>query len=284
MRMLIQAVLTYIAEKQTDYALMINGEWGSGKSFFITNDLRTAITKAYPKIKLVHVSLNGLESPEEIYQKILAEVIGDSRAFTRIGFGFLKTIMDLDIEIPKIGLKAKNIAKVLKDSSLVVARETSASPDMVLCFDDLERISSSLEIQSVLGYIHSNFIEFKNMKVLLVCDESKIDQMKYAVIKEKVIGRTHLFRLDIAEIFLSLVRAASTDEVFLRAMEREGPVPSKNSRSTPVDVSRRQSANFWKANHIIRRTTNMNFPSRGAVQPQSDVRAIFVVMFYIFQK
>ena len=41
-------------KRKCDYAYLLNGKWGSGKTFFVENDLKNAL--ANEKIKLIHVS------------------------------------------------------------------------------------------------------------------------------------------------------------------------------------------------------------------------------------
>ena len=201
---LINSVLAYLKELETDYAILINGEWGSGKTYFVMNQLFRSVKNKYTDMRCVHVSLNGLEDLDEIYQKILVELLSNQEA-ARVGFGLLKTLLQLDIEIPKIGLKSKNIVAVLKNTSLVIAKESKSAPDIFLCFDDIERISSKTSIEAVLGYIYANFIERKHMKVLLISDEGKIDSSAYKIGKEKIIGRTFLFSPLIGEVFQQIL-------------------------------------------------------------------------------
>ena len=40
---LVESILDYIRTDYTDYAIMINGEWGSGKTYFWNNKIRKKI-------------------------------------------------------------------------------------------------------------------------------------------------------------------------------------------------------------------------------------------------
>lgn len=42
---IISVIKDYLKRKDTDYALMINGAWGSGKTVFIKNALKSEIEK-----------------------------------------------------------------------------------------------------------------------------------------------------------------------------------------------------------------------------------------------
>ena len=37
---LVESILDYVRSDYTDYAIMINGEWGSGKTYFWNNKIR----------------------------------------------------------------------------------------------------------------------------------------------------------------------------------------------------------------------------------------------------
>ena len=37
---LVESILDYVRSDYTDYAIMINGEWGSGKTYFWNNQIK----------------------------------------------------------------------------------------------------------------------------------------------------------------------------------------------------------------------------------------------------
>ena len=43
MEELVESILDYVRADYTDYAIMINGEWGSGKTYFWNNKVRNKI-------------------------------------------------------------------------------------------------------------------------------------------------------------------------------------------------------------------------------------------------
>ena len=48
---LVESILDYVRADYTDYAIMINGEWGSGKTHFWNNKIRKKNTTPAPKKK-----------------------------------------------------------------------------------------------------------------------------------------------------------------------------------------------------------------------------------------
>ena len=77
MKELIESIEEYIRRPYTDYAVMINGEWGSGKTHFWNNKLRQRIENIRNKkgqlYKTIYISLYGINSLEEISKKIFLE-------------------------------------------------------------------------------------------------------------------------------------------------------------------------------------------------------------------
>ena len=56
----------YINQKIYNYAFMINGQWGSGKSYFI----KKVYMKKYKDKEFIYLSLNGIENVEDIDTKL----------------------------------------------------------------------------------------------------------------------------------------------------------------------------------------------------------------------
>ena len=75
---LVESILDYIRADYTDYAIMINGEWGSGKTYFWNNKIRNKIESMQlngRKYKTIYMSLYGISNLEEISKKILNKKI-----------------------------------------------------------------------------------------------------------------------------------------------------------------------------------------------------------------
>lgn len=182
-----EIIFNYLEQEDTDYAILINGNWGSGKTYYWKNILSERIKarkftgKTY---KPVYISLYGLNSLREIdkliflasynfstldskfskFGGIINNLINGATAYT----GFDKVFAEFDL---------KNLAN-LKNA--------------VLCFDDLER--THLSIGEIMGYINT-FVEHENIKTIIIANEEELPTHSsgddyYTKIKEKLIGRT----------------------------------------------------------------------------------------------
>ena len=56
-----------------EYALLISGKWGTGKTFFINNYLEK---ESHKEIKFIKISLFGIKSINEIHKQIIFQLIG----------------------------------------------------------------------------------------------------------------------------------------------------------------------------------------------------------------
>ena len=174
MRELIDSIEEYIRKPYTDYAVMINGEWGSGKTHFWNNKLRQKIETIPNKdgklYKTIYISLYGINSIEEISKKIFIET---NPMMTKT----LKKFVDsadgnIIPEYVKTGVDIANLYGMVQTSSHQMDFSKSFSTDdKVLCFDDLER--ANIDIIDILGYIN-NFVEHDGIKTILICNEKEL--------------------------------------------------------------------------------------------------------------
>ena len=76
MEELVDSILDYVKADYTDYAIMINGEWGSGKTYFWNNKIRNKIDNLNvngKKLSTIYMSLYGISNLEDISKKIFIE-------------------------------------------------------------------------------------------------------------------------------------------------------------------------------------------------------------------
>ena len=166
------AVKSYIDDDflgEYRYALMLNGNWGSGKTYFIQkNIINSYITDSNTKdqsIKGVYISLNGLKNKNEITSSIMSG-IASARAgkavlwVAGITIGLLSDLAKTHIG----GNTSESIEETLKHSSF-------SKNEFFFAFDDLERCLMPLE--ESLGFI-SSFVEQYKAKVIILANEEEI--------------------------------------------------------------------------------------------------------------
>lgn len=169
---LVESILDYIRSDYTDYAIMINGEWGSGKTYFWNHKIRNRIenmTVNGKKLTTIYMSLYGISNLEEISKKIFIET-------TQLMDKNLKKYMDSNgqtfiPEYAKTGLDMANFFGVTQNGDKVNYENFFSTDDKVLCFDDLER--ANVDVIDILGYIN-NFVEHDHIKTIIICNEKEL--------------------------------------------------------------------------------------------------------------
>lgn len=201
-----KAIKNYIEEKNTDYAIMIRGQWGVGKTFFVKNNLMTD-----KKNKYLYKSVSGISNIEEFIKKINIELFlltnNDKKIKKMIlntKVGYIADIIDL---LPYIN-KSKNILKnFFEKIQNNLLNKNNNFENTILVIDDLERLSDTIYIKDLLYRIYTQFIT-KGLKVIFVSNEEAIiDDMNnekvndYNIIKEKIIRYT----IDISSNFTTVI-------------------------------------------------------------------------------
>ena len=188
---LVESILDYIRADYTDYAIMINGEWGSGKTYFWNNKVRNKIESMQlngKRYKTIYMSLYGISNLEEISKKIFIET-------TQLMDKNLKKYMDSKgqeniPEYAKTGLDMANLFGVTQNGDKLDYAEFFSTDDKVLCFDDLER--ANVDVIDILGYIN-NFVEHDHIKTIIICNEKELStKLKNSNIEMKTFIATYL--------------------------------------------------------------------------------------------
>lgn len=188
---LVESILDYIRSDYTDYAVMINGEWGSGKTHFWNNKVRKKIESLQlngKRYTTIYMSLYGISNLEEISKKIFIET-------THLMDKNLRKFMDNNEqttipEYAKTGIDMANLFGVTQNGDKVDYAEFFSTDDKVLCFDDLER--ANVDVIDILGYIN-NFVEHDHIKTIIICNEKELaTKLKSSNLEMKTFIATYL--------------------------------------------------------------------------------------------
>jgi len=194
----------------TNYAIIINGDYGIGKTHYIKNDL-------FPKVKELNVpnkekdekflpiliSLFGAKSIEEIQNQIFIELypILKSKG-VKIAAGLTNSVL-------------KYLGNDLKD----ILAETGASGNnlsdyskILICIDDIDRKAKELDLKEVFGFVN-NLVENFGAKIILIANEDElrkeinVDRDNYSLLREKVIGISVSFSANVSEIYDEIIKS-----------------------------------------------------------------------------
>ena len=201
---LLDQIKAYLNDKSYPYAIMLDGVWGIGKTYFIKNVLMANLETEY---KTKYVSLYGCDTKEcieeAIYNSILEDLMGVEakieematdktygdvakrrKKMARIGVSFLKREMLHFVYDKWQGIN--NLSSDLKKAVI----DNIDFDKYFLIVDNLERCSC--RIDDILGVLNE-LVEFDEMKMLIVVNEKEISNIclsqniegKYAVAADK---------------------------------------------------------------------------------------------------
>lgn len=175
------------------FAVLIKGDWGSGKTWFINQYIKHKKEKGK---KFLSVSLYGIKDFKEIEESFFKQLhpVLASKGMKLAGQiikGLIKTTISIDLD--KNGSEDFKLNSDLKDINIPGYFDNVDSRIIIL--DDLERCS--MEIPTILGYINQ-LVEVLGLKVIILANEEEIlklqngdlNRNKYRLIKEKLIGKT----------------------------------------------------------------------------------------------
>ena len=168
-----QYILHYLTEDKTKSAIMLTAPWGSGKSFYIQNELKPFLEKEENgSHKCLVVSLYGLKELSEIskvlYLESRAKFLNNNSEKMEAGKLATKTILKGVTSFLGIDLSHS-------DEDMQKLFESIDLSGKLIILEDLER--SGIDILEVLGYVN-NLVEQDGVKVLLVANEEAIKQYK----------------------------------------------------------------------------------------------------------
>ncbi|MFR0898367.1 MAG: P-loop NTPase fold protein [Anaerobutyricum sp.] len=153
----------YLRDSKAEYAVMIDGDWGSGKTYFLTHSLTDIIEKLDEENdeqrRYAYVSLYGVKSTSEVSKEIMFQYLGNKKSN--------KFKVASNILTASLGAFNIDFTKVEEILQMNIS-------NWIICFDDLERCCFS--INEMLGYINQ-LVEHNNCKVIVLANEKEIGKI-----------------------------------------------------------------------------------------------------------
>ncbi len=192
---LTEYIKNYLENDRTSSAIMLTGEWGCGKSYYIQNILTTELNNTKQDVAVV--SLYGVKSIADLNKSIYLELRA-KKVINKLSSKFTSSKKKKPGRFHKISAWFKKHCKEVASGSLLVGKtivkgvagffnvpvECSdrdlerlfASINLdnkLIVLEDLER--SGIDIVEIMGYVN-NLVEQDGVKVLLVANENEIIQ------------------------------------------------------------------------------------------------------------
>ena len=174
---ILEAIDRFVLHRKYPYALMIDGKWGYGKTYFVKHELIPHIKEKWTnEYDVNYISVYGVKSSEEISQRLLIQAfkgktpkrakklvdgqVGDVGGIVLSSFmKYLLNKADLD------GDGIKKLIDFFPDYN-----------NNIIIFDDLERCGC--DVIEVLGFIN-NLVEHSDASIIIVANEDEIGNCKF---------------------------------------------------------------------------------------------------------
>ena len=183
-KQVLDEILRYLDDNAYNYAILIDGDWGCGKTYFIQHSCGEAIrgfeARKGTNRETKYISLYGCKSIKDIQENIVWSVADD-----------IKKLKDSEehttIKKNNFLLSSRKIFQVALERFLPEANPYDIISDWltlssyIFVFDDIERCACSLN--EVFGFING-LVEHEGVKVILVANEHEISVREESEHKE----------------------------------------------------------------------------------------------------
>lgn len=204
----------YLNISTPEYAFMITGGWGAGKTYFIENFIKEYNKNAIDSQsgnKIIKISLFGFKTTSSIDEMIfqsLHPLLG--HRYTKLAGNILKGALKLGCKIDINGDSKPDVdinASLDKIKFREIFSTNTDSGEIIIALDDLER--TDIPLKEILGYVNY-LVEISKVKVILIANEKILHEKDkssedkntdiYSKFKEKVIGKTFQIKHNIDNV------------------------------------------------------------------------------------
>ena len=226
---IVEQIISYLNEEKYRQAILIDGEWGSGKTFFVKEVLMPQISKNITDKKVHYVSLYGVSTSEEIIKKIYFSYVEEiiDRKIGKEKRRLLKKGVSIGENIVSMALKKSQI----NPDDLLELLDYSNIKKAIFIFDDLERCG--LSIIQTLGILN-DLIENNGVKIIIIANQKEIGKVsdssnlphKYMVaLDERIESEDEKIKLDDKKVSKEILSKRiqtlfSEDALYMRTKEK----------------------------------------------------------------
>ncbi|UIJ38543.1 KAP family NTPase [Desulfobaculum bizertense] len=200
-----------------DHAVMIDGPWGSGKTYYIQNFIQR-MEEEHKDLRFIMVSLYGVDSVAALETEMVRAacplltskpvIIG-----TAVAKSLLKGWAKIDIDWNGDGKKDAEID--IKAFEKLFNKNDLTPKDAIFVFDDVERCD--VKANTVWGQIN-NFVERDECKVILIANRDELckrkkggEETEFKKMEEKIVGKTLKIKKDKRRIILDILKGKEGD-------------------------------------------------------------------------
>lgn len=244
----------YIANNEIK-SLLINGKWGIGKTYTITQFLKSIGSNK--NIKAHYCSLFGCPDIDTLHQQLYAKFhphkVRGLKALSYVPLALnLTTTFGFET-----GIDSAKIASDITENQINKSIKVNEKTCLVI-FDDLERIAinSSIKMEELLGYF--NRLRSENIKIIVLCNENEIkgtNSKTFNSFKEKVFDRS----INIEECDNAVIQEFFGDNYKFLKNETLDLIDNNLRTAYKISVFFNEAREFLKTNNIKVDTEDLLF-------------------------
>lgn len=242
-------------------ALLMVGAWGSGKTYYIDNEVFPKLGEGDKPRQCIRVSLFGIKDISEIPYRVFQAFTDQEVSDRTKGVVKFDKIREWSNRIYNVFPKFKEYVDFSPLFTKGNAVYSLIPKDAVICFDDIERATETLDINEILGAVNE-LVENRHYKVLLIANKEYIDnkfqttlpkidkeaeepdkqkgpqiqeKMDKELFYEKVVEKTIVFEPDILAIYKELVskyKATTFTSFMLKKGQQDVVDPDKTKNKS----------------------------------------------------
>lgn len=176
-----------IFESNFQRGILIEGAWGIGKTYQI-NKFIEDFKQRNKNEKIFYISLFGLKSIVDLHTELYSKIHPLKRGII-LTSGYVNPALSL---IPYVGKAISstiffaigNVQQRIENTKKI---KQVTKNRIIIILDDLERVNENFDYSELLGYI--NRLYLSGIKVVCICDPSKIKKPSFYDLKEKIFDR-----------------------------------------------------------------------------------------------
>ena len=207
--MRVKNYLSYYLKHKTSYGILLEGEWGIGKTHFMNSYIKTE-ENIFP-IRINLFGLSTIDEIDEIIENMILFHLDDDLTdnnqgdFQQLGYRITSKLLKI-VKHEKIQELGNKYTKIVTDTATrkrLENKKNISKTKIIYIFDELER--TNIDMKIILGYIHL-MLEKDNAKIIVIANENKIeDKNEYTEYKDKIIGKTFKIESDLVNAYSNFV-------------------------------------------------------------------------------
>lgn len=258
----------YCKEANPAGALLLTGQWGCGKTYFVKNYVSKELE--YTHIVL-HISLFGMASTEEVRNEVkktwvdtwienqtsVSNATEKAGTLVKQGGKVLNIFKGFGSVARQISEVSRNVLSINPLDFVSITNKINEK-DVILVFDDLER--SRVPVDELLGCINE-YCENQHFHTVIIANEPEVSssddaKIPYSKMKEKIIQRTIPYMSDYQAIISSVINQLAAE--YQKDDNRYGEFLQSNSENISMlfsghqfDDSSSVTMNFGKQGYSV---------------------------------